>query len=414
MPDAPRLSVVLCTYERHELLAKALAGLCGQTLEQSRFEVVLVDDGSTDATASVAEQFSRRLPLRYFFQRHAGLGSARNHGVFASRGDLLLFLDDDDVPAPSLLEEHVASHEKHDDVALAVLNRTTWAPGITVTPLMDYVTGAGGFLFSYDQLAPGGIFDFTCFWGGRVSCKRLFLLENGVFDPIFSFGCEDIELAFRLSQAGLRVLYNPRAVTQMTRPVAFDDFLGRLGRQGRSQWLFGCMHDSDVVRRYAEVDEAERRWPEIAPIYEAGLAMARRLDTLANSYQSGGFAFSARSEQMLHDAYRWAFLATRLRGIIKARDELGVVELDGSARGVKTRTSYDGLFAPAARKPAAPAPAEPPAREALAQTLSRLEGELAAARHEAAALRASLSWRITWPLRRASDALSALARMRRR
>ena len=77
----------------------------------------------------------------------------------------------------------------------------------------------GLLLFSYPNLKHGDVLDYTYFWGGCSSCKRKFLIEYGVFNPVFRFGCEDIELAYRLSKSNLKVVYNARAVSTMVRDI---------------------------------------------------------------------------------------------------------------------------------------------------------------------------------------------------
>ncbi len=82
---SPFLSVIVTTCDRAALLSGALESLSRQTLERDAFEIVLVDDGSRDATPEVATAASARLPLRYSYQRNAGIASARNHGIFMAR-----------------------------------------------------------------------------------------------------------------------------------------------------------------------------------------------------------------------------------------------------------------------------------------------------------------------------------------
>jgi glycosyltransferase involved in cell wall biosynthesis len=111
IPVQKTCSVLICTYNRADLLKQTLESLCHQTLDKSLFEVVIVDDGSQDSTREIALSFESRLPLNYSYQRNSGVASARNHALFLSKGDIVFFLDDDDIAAPSLLEEHVRTHQ---------------------------------------------------------------------------------------------------------------------------------------------------------------------------------------------------------------------------------------------------------------------------------------------------------------
>lgn len=92
----PSISVVICTYNRAELLANALQTLCEQTMDKSCYEVLVVDNNSKDDTRSVAKKFSRRHPnLRYCFEERQGLSHARNCGWREARGAYVAYIDDE-------------------------------------------------------------------------------------------------------------------------------------------------------------------------------------------------------------------------------------------------------------------------------------------------------------------------------
>jgi glycosyltransferase involved in cell wall biosynthesis len=314
------LSVIVCTYNRADYLKQVLESLRGQTLPQAEFEIILIDDGSSDHTRETVEPFRSCLPLKYFYQRNAGLASAKNHGIFAAQGRIVLFLDDDDVTTPSLLEEHLKSHRIYPRDNYAVLHYTTWGPGLTVTPLMHFITEVGCFLFSYPRIEHGAILDFTYFWGGRSSCKRAFLLEHGVFNPIFRFGCEDIELGYRLSTHDLRVVYNAHGMSKMIRAISFDDFCRRLVKQGRSQYVFSTLHNYPVVHQWAETKEAEENWDKVMPIYDAKIRSASELDRIAQLRVEYGLGLDGVTRRLLHRSYWWAFKACKMKGIAEARE----------------------------------------------------------------------------------------------
>ena len=126
------LSVMLPTRYRADLLRASLQSLAHQNLERERFEVVVVDDGSTDHTLAVCEEFASTLTLRSFHMQHSGISAAKNLGIFVSTGSILLFFDDDDVAHKDLCRQHLATHLAHPDLHVAVLGFTGWAPSITV------------------------------------------------------------------------------------------------------------------------------------------------------------------------------------------------------------------------------------------------------------------------------------------
>src|SRR3712207_8248450 len=98
--DAPRISVLIATYERPALLAECLEGFCRQTLAPSEFEVVVVDDGSAGPkTQRVLADFAARLSLVHTRIEHSGRSAAKNLALLIARGDLVLWFDDDGRPA---------------------------------------------------------------------------------------------------------------------------------------------------------------------------------------------------------------------------------------------------------------------------------------------------------------------------
>lgn len=318
------LSVVICTYNRADLLKMTLESINKQTLDKADYEVIIIDDGSSDNTKEIAELFSGRLPLKYFFQNNAGLASAKNHGVYASQGKILLFFDDDDIATPTLLEEHLKTHKKYPDRNDAVLHYTGWSPDLFVTPLMHFVTEVGCFLFSYPNIKNGDILNYSYFWGGRSSCKKGFLIEHGVFNQVFRFGCEDIELGYRLSKHGLRVVYNSKATSMMAREVTFDDFCRRLIKQGNSQYIFSTMYNDSEVHEWTEIIGAEEKWDRIKTIYEKKLRSARELDRIANLKLKYNLGLDDQTRRLLCKAYWWAFKACKIKGIVEAKRDLSM------------------------------------------------------------------------------------------
>ncbi|UFN47218.1 glycosyltransferase [Roseomonas sp. OT10] len=314
----PEISALLTTHNRASLLPRVLEGLERQSLDASRFEIVAIDDGSTDATQWVLDAWRDRLPLRIVRQNQAGLAAAKNLGVFLARAPLLVFLDDDDVAEPDLLVAHLAAHIASPDQTVAVLGRTTLAPDIAAMPVMRHVTEVGCQLFSYGSMTSGQVMDHTAFWGGRSSCKRGLLVRNGVFHPDFRFGCEDIELGYRLARHGLRVIYEPAAHTVMIRAIGFDQFCARSYRQGRSQYRFAQMHADPQVRAYCEIEPAGEAWAHRRGRYAAHLRWTRQLDRLAAAREQAGLPSHPVLQPVLDAAYREAFFLSRAKGIADA------------------------------------------------------------------------------------------------
>ena len=273
------------------MLGATLESLAAQSIQKHRYEVIVVDDGSKDATPDVCRDFASRMQLKYLHIENSGISAAKNTGILASRGGILLFADDDDIADARLLEEHVKAHEEHPQENVAVLGYTTWAPTLSVTPLMRYVTEIGRFLFAYGNLEDGQMLDFTYFWGGRSSCKRSFLAKHGVFNRQFRFGSEDVELGYRLSKFGFCVVFHRAAVSYMTRALTFEGFCDRCERQGEALCRFSRLHDDPIVQQYCQLADPfidnhavavdpEARWPEVASLFREKVDEAGRVERL--------------------------------------------------------------------------------------------------------------------------------------
>lgn len=319
MPETPEISVILTTHNRAPLLPRVLEGFRAQRLQPDRYELLVVDDGSSDSTTAVLDGYRSKLPMQVVRQNAAGLAAAKNLGVFMSRSPILLFVDDDDVPSPNLLMAHLSGHINYPERGAIILGHTALAPEIASLPLMRHVTGAGGQLFHQGWMQAGQRLTFREFWGGRSSAKRALLVEFGVFNPIFRFGCEDIELAWRLElMHGLTVIYAPAAMTTMIRGLSFDDFCRRSIRQGRSQWAFASLHPNEDVRDYCEIDKSLAAWSVAATDFAAILRHVRGLDRMMQRRGPRAPPLTAQSQLDLDAAYREAFFLCRAKGIADA------------------------------------------------------------------------------------------------
>jgi glycosyltransferase involved in cell wall biosynthesis len=314
----PALSALLTTHNRAHLLPRVLEGLHKQTLPPSQFEIVVIDDGSVDETPALLASYANKLPMRIFRQGGSGLACAKNLGVFAAIAPILVFLDDDDVLDPGALAAHLAAHKANPDLSTAVLAHTRLAPDVARSPLMRHVTETGAQLFSYNWMRPNKRSDYKAFWGGRSSCKREFLLKWGVFNTKFRFGCEDIELGWRLRPYGLNVIYEPAASAMMIRTIGFDDFCRRSYLQGRSQFRFSQLHVDDEVRDYCEIDNSILEWAREWSHYASILRSARDLDEQASRQMRADEPLRPEIQKKLDKAYLSAFALSRAKGVADA------------------------------------------------------------------------------------------------
>ena len=210
----PLFSVVMPTCNRREALALALGAWERQLPADLPFELVVVDDGSSDGTAGLLGGFrGDRFPLSTVRQDNAGPAAARNRALAMAAGELVLFTGDDIEPDSHLLAEHRAGHEEAGDPQVAILGLTHWPDGAELTATMRHVDGVGAQQFSYHCFQDGAEYDFRHFYTSNVSVQRHLLeLEPSGFSTEFPAAAfEDAELAYRLSMHGLRIRYRAAA-----------------------------------------------------------------------------------------------------------------------------------------------------------------------------------------------------------
>jgi len=335
-PDGspPRISVLIASHDRPELLRACLASFAGQTLDRSDFEVVLVDDGSPDPVVpAVVDELADRLQIVGVRIRHAGRAAAKNLAVMLARAPVVLFFDDDDRAAPDCLERHVAGHDARPGEAVAVLGHTDWAPELARTPLMHYVTDVDRMLFAYERLRDGQVLDWHGFWEGRVSCKRSLLLRHGLHDQRLGYSI-DVELAWRLRRTGLRVVYDAAAASLMARPIDVDAFGERSRAKGRAHATVAALHPgTEIASRLVPAGTADL-WRDkrhaVAPL-------RRRIAALE---ASAAEVDAVPSE--LHVAYRELFRILHAKGVATATDPEGDADTTSAGSGALPPTPTPG------------------------------------------------------------------------
>ncbi len=173
----PAVSVVIPTYERLDVLPEVLAGLAAQRAAPA-FEVVVVDDGSQDATPDFLAGYRGPLALHVLRQQNHGPAAARNAGVAAASGELVAFLGDDTVPEPGWLAAHAAAHEaRRGRGPLAVLGYTGWHRRMRMTPFLRYIN-EHGLQFGYALIDEPEKVPFNFFYTSNVSLPRALLLAE--------------------------------------------------------------------------------------------------------------------------------------------------------------------------------------------------------------------------------------------
>jgi GT2 family glycosyltransferase len=232
------MTVTVVTRNRARVLGHCLRRLADQSLDPSRYEIVVVDDASTDETTAViaAAQREARCQIRAFrFPEHRGLSAARNRSVREACGAVIVFVDSDGLVPPSFLSVHLAAHqESHGDVICR-------GPIVTVDSLR------------HPFAARWSILDLnTSFFDtSNASVRREHLLGAGLFDQRLA-DWEGLEMGLRLRQLGLRRVYRANApLYHYQPPVTAESLANSLHIQGdraRSARRFFASHPTLEVR----------------------------------------------------------------------------------------------------------------------------------------------------------------------
>jgi glycosyltransferase involved in cell wall biosynthesis len=205
------ISITLCTYNRFEMLRQTLDSLLKQeTGGAFSYEIVVVDDGSTDATPLYVQEMISvsPVPIRYFREERAGIAAARNRGVKESRGKWIAFIDDDETAEPDWLQELLISAEATGAdcvggaVKVVILGVTDERKTATLRKYFSETGHLGWFTRRFAYSGPA-----TC----NALVRRILFEKIGLFDvSIVRF--DDADLFIRTRQAGYRIAFTPKAL----------------------------------------------------------------------------------------------------------------------------------------------------------------------------------------------------------
>lgn len=201
MDSFPNASVVIPTHNRHASLLETIDSLSDQTLGASRFEVIVVDDGSTDATPEIqAETYP--FTLRYVAQKNQGAAAARNHGAKTSRGNILVFIDDDITLDSSYLQVLVQAHQSQQKlVSMGVFH-----PYLTGHDSVFAVQHARRTAAEAAEQGNREV-SFTECSSNNMTIERQDFFEVGMWQDVFGDGPTlwgDVEFGYRAWKQGLK------------------------------------------------------------------------------------------------------------------------------------------------------------------------------------------------------------------
>jgi len=310
------LSVVVPTYNQADLLQECLRALVGQTLPQETYEIVVVDDGSTDQTAAVLGRFGP--PVRVVrLPQNRGRSAARNAGIRAAAASLIVLVDSDIIVRADFLASHLRVHTREGP---GILSR---GPVIDVPDLESARDGRPL------RLVASPAYLTTA----NAALAKDALLRAGLFDEGFSgYGWEDFDLGLRLKRLGIRRVFCRQAVAFHVDPGQYWDDIGKLLAKEAAR-------ARNAVYLYQKHPTLEARW----------LIQATRLHRVLYWLQSaGGLLTPSNIEAIVGPLRRRRRVGPAffmLRGVLN-RYYLHTLESALRAQGPPARPAHDRALRP--------------------------------------------------------------------
>lgn len=228
-----KISIIIPTYNRKDVLInKTLPALERQEFPKEDYEVLIVNDGSTDGTLEALEEYTANAEynIRLITQRNLGPAAARNRAIRQALGDILIIIGDDTYsPDSQFVSTHYDHHNLNRRDNDAMLGLTIWDKSIE-TPFMHWLQATDK-QFAYNALKSNTYVDYRYFYTSNISLKKNFITSNNEFlDERFKMAAyEDTEWGYRLEKnCNMRLFYNDRALLYHHHKYTQEDFLKRL------------------------------------------------------------------------------------------------------------------------------------------------------------------------------------------
>jgi GT2 family glycosyltransferase len=212
----PKLTVIVSTLGNHAMLKRVLDGYEHQDAPAGSWELMVVTDLAEKDPEAVDEAVGERpYPVLRVTGRVPGLSANRNTGWPLANAPVVLFTDNDTIPVPGLVREHIEWHERYPEDHIAVVGHVRWAPELKRTAFMHWLDH--GFQFDYPNI-DGIEAGWGRLYGANSSLKTSFIARVGDWDEKhLPYLYDDIEWNYRASRHGLRVLYNRQAIVDHVR-----------------------------------------------------------------------------------------------------------------------------------------------------------------------------------------------------
>lgn len=208
-----KASIIIPAYNAEKTIGNCLKALQNQSFPRKEFEVIVVDDGSTDETAAIASSFRGTIVLR---QKNAGPAVARNAGAKKASGEILVFTDSDCLPEKNWLEEMLRPFKDSQIVGVQGAYKTrqkNWVARFVQFEIEE----------RYERMKKREFIDFIGSYSAAYR-RDAFLKVHG-FDEKFRIASgEDPDLSFRIAKAGGKMVFNPKAVLFHSHPESIGKY----------------------------------------------------------------------------------------------------------------------------------------------------------------------------------------------
>jgi O-antigen biosynthesis protein len=219
----PFISVVVCSYNGSTTIRDTMEGL--QKLDYPQYEVIVVNDGSTDNLVGIVQEY----PVKLINTPNRGLSSARNTGLYKAKGEIVAYIDDDAYPDPHWLHYLAYAYLHSNHAGMGGPNLIPGEDGLIAKCVANAPGGPVHVLVS-DELAEH-------MPGCNMSFKRSVLLEMGGFDPIYCIAGDDVDVCWRVQKAGYTIGYHPSAVVWHHRRNSLKAYWKQQKGYGRAEAL---------------------------------------------------------------------------------------------------------------------------------------------------------------------------------
>jgi cellulose synthase/poly-beta-1,6-N-acetylglucosamine synthase-like glycosyltransferase len=257
------ISIIIPAFNEEKNIGRCLDGLRNQIDVHDDSEVIVIDDGSTDATREIAKAHGARV----LAQPNQGAAAARNFGARQANGEIILFTDADCVPDPKWVAAMLAPFAESDVVGVGGMKKTRQTEFMPRFIQLE-------FDYRYDRVRTHRYIDFID--SGTAAYRRDIFLENNGFDTLLA-DAEDVELSFRLSQQGFKMAFAPAAIVYREHQTSLWEYL-------RLKFTYAYWR-SYVYKRFPQKIAADSRTPQTQKI-AGGLVLLLPFVILASLFWS--------------------------------------------------------------------------------------------------------------------------------